>query len=255
MAREDQLMAGDSASAVEDLDSIEDRRAQVRRTVLKQVKIYPVKDLAGLAIRNISRHGLMGEASANLLQLQRVHMSFDSHRFVEGQVRWIHGTRFGLSFEGLIPLPLELESHHESETWLNGGLPGEGLDRREPREMLNLDAIIAVTRPVLGGIVRNISTGGAQIETHHRLAEGSVLLVQLAGRPALLSRVQWSRGNNTGVKFSEPAPADLLQSPGEGFLNELGTKSRVESSLSITVSTPDITGEHENGAGENSLHH
>jgi hypothetical protein len=169
-----------------------DRRARVRRALLRQARIYPVLDLVDLAVSDISVRGLHGATTAQLALRERVHVSFDSFHFLTAGVRWTSGGSYGL--ETVSPL-----------LFGQGGDPiesaAEGQQDRPARMIVDLQAVLARSRPAEAVRVRNISEGGAMIEMATPPAIGEAVLLEIGHAPALWAQVQWQDEIFLGLRF------------------------------------------------------
>lgn len=171
-----------------------DNRRHPRRTVFKSALLYPVLEEANLSIANVSSQGISGRAAMTLSLRQQVHISFNAEEFLTAEVRWTHGDRCGLLME-------------EPLLWLTGQdrlMEHLAADQqpRESRIIVDMQAILVTSAPVMVGTIRNMSAEGMMIESPG-LREGTRLFVKSRDRQVRMGRVQWSSEGMVGLFFEQ----------------------------------------------------
>ena len=74
---------------------------------------------------------------------------------------------------------------------------------RPPRQSLIRTATLRCARDSVPVRLRNISTGGALLETERGIDPGARVWLELVGMPALTAEVRWSGGGRLGLRFEE----------------------------------------------------
>ncbi len=74
---------------------------------------------------------------------------------------------------------------------------------RPPRQSLIRTATLRCARDSVPVRLRNISAGGALLETERGIDPGARVWLELAGMPALAAEVRWSESGRLGLRFAE----------------------------------------------------
>lgn len=82
-------------------------------------------------------------------------------------------------------------------------------DQRDGRIRLHLLATLATTTRTQSVVLRNISAGGAMIETQDVPAVGSTVQLK-RGALDILATIVWAERNRCGMEFVEPIDADRV---------------------------------------------
>ena len=171
-----------------------DQRRHPRKTVFKSALLYPVLKEASLAISNLSSQGISGRSALDLSLRQQVHVSFNAADFISAEVRWTNGDRCGLLMEE--PL-LWLSSHDTLVEQL-----AADQQPRDARYIVDMQATLVTSAPVMVGTIRNLSAEGMMIEVPG-IREGTRLLVKSRDRQVRMGRVQWASGGMVGLFFDQ----------------------------------------------------
>ncbi len=177
---------------------------------------------------NLSGGGAMIEGADELKLWDQVELQLgNAGNRLEAAVRWIKNGRAGLEFahetriqadgdevaetlrqviERSFPdIAIEAAAFAEAET---GGEPtpadGNGiveLDEREQRHPLIWSGLIHYNHDSVPARLRNISSGGALIESAECFPLGAELLLDLGEAGAIFSTVHWARGDQAGLRF------------------------------------------------------
>jgi hypothetical protein len=183
---------------------------------------------------NLSGGGAMIEPAGALKLWDRVDLELGETNRLEAVVRWIRADRAGLEFahETQIDAPsdevaetlravirrsfpdvaLEADAsagapEGESDEAARGeeGSPSsEELADRDVRHPLIWSGLIHFNHDSTPVRLRNISHGGALIESSSAFPVGAELLLDLGEAGAIFSSVHWARGDQIGLKFHTP---------------------------------------------------
>jgi hypothetical protein len=190
---------------------------------------------------NLSGGGAMIEGAKELRLWDRVELRFAEWASVEAAVRWIRGKRYGLEFahetrietgeeeladmlraviaRSFPDVALELAVDEPEDP---ASVPAQLRPPVDEQEVEQRDEIERDLRHPLiwSGLIhhdheshvvrlRNISSGGAMIESDLPLKPGTELLLDLGQGGSIFATVHWARGDAAGLKFH--APYDLRQ--------------------------------------------
>jgi hypothetical protein len=188
---------------------------------------------------NLSGGGAMIEGAEGLRLWDRVELRFAEWASVEAAVRWIRGKRYGMEFAHETRIETGQEELAETlraviaRSFPDVAIEIEGDEAEEPapapvqlrppssevegkkREEIERD----LRHPLIwSGLIhhdheshqvrlRNVSSGGAMIETNLSIKQGVELLLDLGEAGSIFATVHWARGDAVGLKFH--APYDL----------------------------------------------
>ena len=181
---------------------------------------------------NLSGGGAMVEGAPELKLWDRVELKFgDLHR-LEAVVRWIKNGRVGLEFahetrieaseEEVSSLLRDVIQRSFSDVVLADAVPNDATQADDTPQDGGPDQVVRELRHPLiwNGTVhfsyestpvrlRNISSGGAMIESDGAFPVDVELLLDLGDAGAIFGTVHWARGDQAGLKFA--TPYDLSQ--------------------------------------------
>lgn len=191
---------------------------------------------------NLSGGGAMVAGAGTLKLWDRVELQLGECARVEAIVRWIKGDRIGLEFAH--ETRIEAGSDVVAETLravirrsfpdialeaaasaalaavddqVAGATPSEdnnadlvGLSERELRHPLIWTGIVHFNHDSTAVRLRNISSGGALIESNGAFPVGAELLLDLGDAGSIFGSVHWSRGDQVGLKFHVPYDLSAL---------------------------------------------
>jgi diguanylate cyclase (GGDEF)-like protein len=92
----------------------------------------------------------------------------------------------------------------------DASLPAQ-LPQREPRIRIIRAALLHYQGQVKGARLRNISSGGALVESREELAVGAEISLDFAAGGLIPGTVMWTKGTQFGVQFKEKFNLKLLQ--------------------------------------------
>jgi len=116
--------------------------------------------------------------------------------------------------------------------------PDAHLPQREPRIRIIRAALLHYRGEVKGARLRNISSGGALVESREELPVGAEIQLDFAAGGLIDGTVVWARASQFGVQFRDKFDLKLLQS-----IKAPATKS-------ATVMTPDYLKDLDASQGE-----
>jgi hypothetical protein len=183
---------------------------------------------------NVSSRGAMIEADLEPHIGERLDMQFTDDNRTRCIVRWVRGNRIGVEFtDETILWDCTVSQapvyQHRPEPVQSGEDPRPAAARpvidRHPRQSLLRKGMLywgGVTIPVR---LRNISTGGARIESEKELRPGTEVELDLGESGFQMAEVRWSNEGQIGLRFaadfdiSSLAPASAGESePAPGML-------------------------------------
>jgi hypothetical protein len=93
----------------------------------------------------------------------------------------------------------------------DASLPKSKFPPREPRMRIIRAALLHYEGRVLGARLRNISSGGALVESREELPVGAQIHLDFAAGGLIAAEVRWTQGTQFGCQFKEPFNLKLLQ--------------------------------------------
>ena len=87
----------------------------------------------------------------------------------------------------------------------------EQLPPREPRIRIIRAALLHYQGRVVGARLRNISSGGALVESREQLTDGTLIQLDFATGSLIDAEVRWTKGTQFGCQFKEKFNLKLLQ--------------------------------------------
>lgn len=189
---------------------LEDRLRDVVEdgTIVFRRKKIPVK------VVNVSSRGAMIEADIEPRIGEKLDILLGEKTKTQSVVRWLREGRVGLEFlnetifwdatNGKAPV-VQLE---RSETVASPG-PREVVDRQPRQSLLRTGTLYwsGISIPVR---LRNISEGGAQIESDQALREGCEVELDLGEAGFQYAEVRWARDGQVGLRFATEFDLDSL---------------------------------------------
>lgn len=198
----------------------------------EQVAITHDGEVRQVTLVNLSGGGAMIEGAAELKLWDRVELHLDDHDRLEAIVRWIKGGRIGLEFAHETRIDAEpaviadmlrstLErsfsdvaiaaasaptADEEADTVDAGeeqpAVPSDQpINRSERRHSLIWTGEILYNHDSMPARLRNISSGGALVETPGTVPVGSELMLDLGEAGYVFATVTWARGDQLGLRF------------------------------------------------------
>lgn len=209
------------------------RDSDRHRLADEAVELIHEGDSQQVTLVNLSGGGAMIEGAADLKLWDRVELRFSEWSRVEAAVRWIRGERFGLEFAHEtrietgsdelqdvlrsviqrsfpdVSLAAELPQPAAPETTPEAApasAPEEDREEaeRELRHPLIWSGQVHYNHASIPVRLRNISTGGALVESAEPLRCGAELLLDLDEAGTMFATVHWARGEAAGLKFHSP---------------------------------------------------
>lgn len=207
----------------------------------EEVELIRNDQAVTVTLVNLSGGGAMIEGADGLKLWDQVELQLAEGSRIEAVVRWIRHGRLGLEFAQ----ETRIEGNREETEKLlreviRRSFPGitfvEGAARvpdaptqapaaqslgerhsappdaveREARLPMIWTGVIHYNHGSYPVRLRNISSGGALIETSHALAVGGELLLELDRAGSFFATVNWARGDNAGLRFHEPFDLQTL---------------------------------------------
>ena len=108
--------------------------------------------------------------------------------------------------------PMPAEEARELAAKGSASRPDAHLAQREPRIRIIRAALLHYRGQVKGARLRNISSGGALVESREELEVGSEIQLDFAAGGLIDGTIVWARSSQVGVQFREKFDLKLLQS-------------------------------------------
>lgn len=179
-----------------------DRRAEKRvAAVLPLVKLATAKGEDFARIRNISAGGVMVETAGPVPPVDEiVHIEFNSHQRVTGQVVWTRPPMAGIKFDETMDL----------RAFLSGPRPRGGLVPRPPRLEIRCGATVRVGKLYHKVEVCDISQGGVKVEINDWRCVGKPTVITVESLRPIKGIIRWYRGGQAGIVFDKPLTFEEL---------------------------------------------
>lgn len=159
-------------------------------------------------IRNISAGGVQAHVYSALEEGQRVEIELKSDQRFCGTITWLQDSNIGITFDAPIDVAQMLANHARME---NGWRP------RMPRVEVDRLATIRFGADTYGVNTRDISQGGAKLETDQNFEPGSDIVLTLDRFRPIPGVVRWCQDKQCGVSFNQVIPfgelIDWLREP------------------------------------------
>lgn len=180
-----------------------ERRKEVRFvTIYRLVKVEHAGDEGLGRCRNISDSGAKLELYMDLHLGSRITIEFSPDETVTGEVIWVNGHEYGVSFDRTIDC-MNVLGHSAH--------PNGPAEPRPPRLKTSLPARVAYAGGVWESTVSDISLRGMKI-AGGSFQPGRVVRVMLENGRECEGVIRWSHDNLAGVMLTEPLPVEELGS-------------------------------------------
>src|SRR3954452_12680371 len=185
-----------------DLGSPPERRRQLRRLALLRVALLHSGGASDICVaRNVSPNGLSARVYRKLSSGDEVEIEFRSGELLAGSVVWEEENDVGVVFPRPIDVAQVLASRWSTQT---------GKRRALPRIMVDCAGQLSNGLRSVDVILRDISQGGASLESEANEAGLGKVHFSLPDLPPIAGVVRWISGANLGVSFNECLPFETL---------------------------------------------
>jgi hypothetical protein len=176
----------------------QERRRATRHMTILRVGTLIVDGARELClIRNISAGGLMAHVYSQLELGKAVAVELKTNQQIAGRVSWIKGGNIGIAFDQII----DVEELLASQNALDGGWRP-----RLPRVEVDRMGTLRAGARTHWVSTRDISQGGAKLDTDQPLDPGTDIVLTLEGFRPLAGVVRWSHDGLCGVSFNQVIP-------------------------------------------------
>ena len=178
-----------------DVGSPPERRRQIRQLALLRVALLHAGGVSDICVvRNVSPNGLSARVYRKLSAGDQVEVEFRSGESLPGSVVWEEEYDVGIVF----PRPIDVAQVLASR-W-----SGEASKRRAlPRIMVDCPGQLSDGLRSLDVRLRDISQGGASLESRGPAAELRNVRLSLPDLPPIAGVVRWTSDGSLGVSFNE----------------------------------------------------
>ena len=187
-----------------------DREVRARETV----SVRKGRKTTAVSLVNLSGGGAMVEGELGARLWDKLVLVLGEHGEVECAVRWIRGQRFGLEFahETRIDCSAALrdetlrqviEENFAGEADPVGEDPAVQPQRQQARHPLIWSGLIHHHHQSAVARLRNVSAGGALIQSSATLSEGMDVVLDLGNAGTADARVCWTHGDQAGLAFAQ----------------------------------------------------
>jgi hypothetical protein len=172
-----------------------------------------------MGLVNLSGGGAMVEGDLKARLWDKVTLVLGVHGEVECAVRWIRDERFGLEFAHETRIDCEPALRDETlRQAIQDNFTSDEVDaaqssletvddkagkRRAARHPMIWSGMIHSRHDSVVARLRNVSAGGAQIQTTGQFEPGMEVVLDLGNAGAVAALVSWSCGDQTGLAFVE----------------------------------------------------
>ena len=193
---------------------ITDQRAEDRhRDLVEETQIVFRRKKHPVRVVNVSSRGAMIETDVEPRIGEGIEIQFTEQNRTRCAVRWVREGRIGLEFvnetifwDNEAPkAPVFRDSPAEPAESADPGLV-----EREPRQRLLRSGTLywsGISVPVR---LRNISSGGARVESERGLCPGSEVELDLGDAGFQIAEVRWSKDGQVGLRFAAEFDLDSL---------------------------------------------
>lgn len=171
----------------------ERREGQRHLTILRVGKLVSGETQELCLIRNISAGGLMAHVYLPHDIGQHIVVELKGGHQLAATVRWAKDGHIGAEFETRINV----------EQVLAADPVDPGTRPRAPRLDITRDARIRVRDVVGKALIRDISQGGARIETRQEIPLGETIVITINGFEAKQAVVRWTGDDQYGLEFPQ----------------------------------------------------
>ena len=178
-----------------ELGSPPERRRQLRQLALLRVALLHSGGASDICVvRNVSPNGLSARVYRKLSAGDEVEIEFRSGERLAGSVVWEEEYDVGVVFSRPIDVAQVLASSWSTQTEKRRALP---------RIVVDCAGQLSNGLGSVGVILRDISQGGASLETEAQAAGLGKVQLSLPDLPPIAGVVRWMTGANLGVSFNE----------------------------------------------------
>lgn len=175
-----------------------ERRRNERHLTILRVGTLICEDQRELClIRNISAGGLMAHVYSALDAGRRVTVELKTNQQIQGLVVWTDGANAGIEFDA----PIDV-----AELLANPPVLENGWRARMPRVEIDRLATLRAGARTYWVQARDISQGGAKVETERPLDEGAEVVLTLDGFRPVEGVVRWQNDGQCGIRFNQVIP-------------------------------------------------
>ena len=201
-----------------------DQRLEDRlRGIVESTTIIFRRRRQDVAVVNVSSRGAMIRGDVEPRIGEKIELLFDGKTRTKCIVRWVREGRIGLEFVDETILwtsdrsngPVFRPETPEARTAVHA------VTEREPRQKLLRAGTLYWSGISIPVRLRNISGGGARVESGRDLCPGAEVELDLGEAGFQIAQVRWSRDGQVGLKFVEAfdieslAPAQQAERPPE----------------------------------------
>jgi hypothetical protein len=182
--------------------ALPERRRQARQIALLRVALLHADGASDIClVKNLSANGLSARVYRKLAVDEPVEVEFHSGELLAGSVVWEWNWEVGLAFPQPIDVAAVLGSRWVTENSRRRALP------RIPVECPGLlsDGFRSVEI-----MLRDISQGGASVQTSAPIKLMTNVVVTLPNLPLLTGVVRWTSNSTLGISFNECIAFELL---------------------------------------------
>lgn len=193
--------------------SADHRDGDRHRLTAEQATLRVKRKRVAVDLINLSGGGAMIEGDLDARLWDRLVLVLGEHGEVECAVRWIRDNRFGLEFahETRIDCAAALrdetlrqviEENFGGEAAPAGDNPAAHPQRQQARHPLIWSGIVHHHHESVVARIRNISAGGAMIQSLAALSQGMAVVLDLGNAGTMDARVCWTHGDQAGLAFA-----------------------------------------------------
>lgn len=209
---------------------VTNQRAEDRlRDVVEETMMIFRRKKMNVRVINVSSRGAMLETDVEARIGEKIDVMFTEGNKTRCVVRWIRGGRIGLEFlnETIFwesgPTAGPVFRYEGDERAAGQSAPREVLDR-QPRQALLRSGTLYWSGISIPVRLKNISAGGARIESGQELRPGVEVELDLGDAGFQYAEVRWAKDGQIGLRFAAEfdldtlAPAPAVASPASELL-------------------------------------
>ena len=200
---------------------VTDQRCEDRlRDVVEESVIYFRRRKLSARVVNVSSRGAMLASDIDARIGERIDIQFADKARTRSVVRWVRGGRIGVEFtEETIfwersSQPGAVFQYGSDEAGHSERPPLRALSEREPRQALLRSGTLYWSGISIPVRLRNISSGGARLESGHDICPGSQVELDLGEAGFEFAEVRWCKDGQVGLRFAGEFDLDSLSQPG-----------------------------------------
>jgi hypothetical protein len=179
-----------------------ERRRQIRHLALLRVALLHARGTSDICVvKNVSPNGLSARVYRKVVPGEAVEVEFRSGQLLAGSVVWEEECDIGIVFPRPIDVAQVLASRWSTEPEKRRALPRIAVEcaGRLSNGLRSVDVRL-----------RDISQGGASLESHENAAGLGKVQLSLPDLPPIAGVVRWSSDTKLGVSFNECLAFDKL---------------------------------------------